>query len=132
VFSRLLMMFSRLFGHGILQLVVNGHLIGSRSPLALSSHPGPAPSDLGLTPSAKGASVWAWQGGQTATSRSRSKSEPSWVRLTTWWTSTEPEPLGPAWEQTKRHDDGGDHEDELAQGFHGPRTQEAAFPRASL
>jgi hypothetical protein len=29
-----------------------------------------------------GASVWAWHGGQSATRRSRSKSEPPWARLT--------------------------------------------------
>ncbi len=49
VFSRLLMMFSRLFGHGILRLVVSCHLIGSKNSLLLSSHPGPAPLDLGPT-----------------------------------------------------------------------------------
>jgi hypothetical protein len=35
----------------------------------------------------RGASVWAWPGRQSATRRSRSKSEPPWARLTTWWTS---------------------------------------------
>lgn len=52
VFSRLLMMFSRLFGHGIPP--VSGELpslIGSKSSLTLSGHPGPAPLDVGLTPS---------------------------------------------------------------------------------
>src|SRR5216684_4849831 len=33
-----------------------------------------------------GASVCAWHAGQSATRRSRSKSEPPWARLTTWWT----------------------------------------------
>jgi hypothetical protein len=36
-------------------------------------------------------------------------------------------PLGLAWEQTQGHDNGRDHEGELDQGFHGHRTEQAAF-----
>jgi hypothetical protein len=49
VFSRLLMMFGRLFGHGIPP--VSGELSSDRlkNSLILSSHPGPTPLDLGPT-----------------------------------------------------------------------------------
>ena|SRR2546428_7486544 len=35
-----------------------------------------------------GASVWSWHQRQSATSWSRSKSDPPCERLTTWWTSS--------------------------------------------